>query len=631
MKKNITIRLGFILLLAILFSLVTNYFVQFHSALTTRLEDTNQMFWEMRQILAANEAEITLIERDFTQSCLVRAKAAAYIVQHSPEVIPDSSELEKIAQFLSVDELHIFDTEGTIYAGSCPQYFGMNFNSGEQMQFFLPMLNDTTLELCQDITPNTAEAKLMQYAAVWCEDASNIVQIGMKPERVMEAKKKTDLSYIFSLVTSEPDTDIYAIDPHSFSILASTQNNCTGCNALDFGFEKEDLFTKNKIFFQEINGTNSICIFDSTNSLILASVRRSSILYQDMLRYTVFLALYVIILSSLALFFIVRYLNRNIIRGINSMNDRLVMIGNGNLSLKLPPQPTPEMTELSSHINDMVTSLINQQTQLSLILDNVKLPLGTYDYNTRTKQLLINPRAVEILALPVHPLNGSVNPRDFCQKMNAILASPFNKERNIYIVPGDTVQYVHVEYFQNESNILGLIMDVTTEFQEKQIIAHERDVDLLTNLLSRRAFYREMETLFAKPEVLGNAVFIMIDSDNLKFVNDTYGHSNGDLYLQAIAGILENFPATKLAARLSGDEFILLLYGYESRQQLEELISLLYVHRESTYVTFLDDKISVKFSAGCAFYPEDGSDYSSLMRLADQKMYIDKRTRKGTV
>ena len=120
MKKNITIRLGFILLLAILFSLVINYFVQFHSALTTRLEDTNQMFWEMRQILAANEAEITLIERDFTQSCLVRAKAAAYIVQHSPEVIPDSSELEKIAQFLSVDELHIFDTEGTIYAGSCP-------------------------------------------------------------------------------------------------------------------------------------------------------------------------------------------------------------------------------------------------------------------------------------------------------------------------------------------------------------------------------------------------------------------------------------------------------------------------------------------------------------------------------
>lgn len=631
MKKNITIRLGFILFLAILFSLVINYLVQFQSALNTRLNDTNQMFWEMRQILSANEAETVLIERDFTQSCLVRAKAAAYIIQHTPEVIPDSEELEKIAQFLSVDELHIFDKEGTIYAGSCPQYFGMNFNSGEQMQFFLPMLNDTTLELCQDITPNAAESKMMTYAAVWCEDASNIVQIGMKPERVMDAKKKTDLSYVFSMVTSEPDTDVYAIDPVSFRILASTRSNCTGCSALDFGFSQDTLSIKNKVFFQEINGVDSMCIFDSTDSLILASVRRSSILFQALIKNTIFLALYIVVLSSLALFFIIKYLNQNIVRGINSMNDRLVMIGNGNLSVKLPPQRTPEMTELSSHINDMVTSLINQQTQLSLILDNVKLSLGTYDYNTRTKQLLINPRAIEILGLPVHALNGSVNPIHFCKKMDAILASPLNKEHNIYIVPGDTVQYVHVEYFQNESHILGIIMDVTKEFQEKQIIEHERDVDLLTNLLSRRAFYRKMEDLFANPDSLGTAVFIMIDSDNLKFVNDTYGHSNGDLYLQAISKILENFPATKLAARLSGDEFILLLYGYENRQQLEELISLLYIHRENTYLTFREDQISVSFSAGCAFYPEDGQDYSSLMKLADKNMYIDKKTRKGII
>lgn len=172
---------------------------------------------------------------------------------------------------------------------------------------------------------------------------------------------------------------------------------------------------------------------------------------------------------------------------------------------------------------------------------------------------------------------------------------------------------------------------MTKEFQEKQIIEHERDVDLLTNLLSRRAFYRKMEDLFANPDSLGTAVFIMIDSDNLKFVNDTYGHSNGDLYLQAISKILENFPATKLAARLSGDEFILLLYGYENRQQLEELISLLYIHRENTYLTFREDQISVSFSAGCAFYPEDGQDYSSLMKLADKNMYIDKKTRKGII
>lgn len=110
--------------------------------------------------------------------------------------------MEKVANLLDVDEFHLFDPDGTLYGGSQPKYFGLNFRSGEQMQFFLPMLSDRSLELCQDITPNTAEQKLMQYAAVWREDGEGIVQIGMTPGRVLEAKKKNELSYIFSLLTA---------------------------------------------------------------------------------------------------------------------------------------------------------------------------------------------------------------------------------------------------------------------------------------------------------------------------------------------------------------------------------------------------------------------------------------------
>lgn len=170
MKKSIIKRLGFILTFAIIFSLVVNYLVQFENLLQTELKNTKQTFWEMQQILAANEEESALVEEDFKQICLVRAKAAAYLVQYHPEMLTDQAEMKKVANFLLIDEFHVFNEEGTIYAGMQPQYFGMNFNDGEQMRFFLPMLEDKSLSLCQDITPNTAEAKLMQYAAVWCED-----------------------------------------------------------------------------------------------------------------------------------------------------------------------------------------------------------------------------------------------------------------------------------------------------------------------------------------------------------------------------------------------------------------------------------------------------------------------------
>lgn len=52
---------------------------------------------------------------------------------------------------------------------SVPKYYGYNFDSGEQIEYFKPMLTDKTLTMCQDVTPNTSEGKEMMYAITWNE------------------------------------------------------------------------------------------------------------------------------------------------------------------------------------------------------------------------------------------------------------------------------------------------------------------------------------------------------------------------------------------------------------------------------------------------------------------------------
>ena len=89
---------------------------------------------------------------------IVRAKAVSYIIDAKPEVERDVEELQKIADLMAVDEIHLFDENGYIYSGSVPKYFGYNFDSGEQMAYFKPMLTDKSLTMCQDVTPNTSEA-----------------------------------------------------------------------------------------------------------------------------------------------------------------------------------------------------------------------------------------------------------------------------------------------------------------------------------------------------------------------------------------------------------------------------------------------------------------------------------------
>ena len=122
------------------------------------------------------------IESEFVKSLkddyIVRAKAISYIADAKPEVEYDVDELQKIAGLMSVDEIHFIDDTGTIYSGSLPKYFGYSFDSGEQMAFFKQMLNNKDLTLCQDVTPNTAEAKEMMYAITWNEAKTHMVQSG---------------------------------------------------------------------------------------------------------------------------------------------------------------------------------------------------------------------------------------------------------------------------------------------------------------------------------------------------------------------------------------------------------------------------------------------------------------------
>ena len=170
MKQIIRKRLCIVILTAMLTTLLINYYIEIHNAQNEMYTRAQEMFWQVGQILDQNEKEAEKERENLKEQCFIRAKAIAYILQDRPQVTGDQQEMEKIARLLQVDEFHLFDTKGNLYAGSEPKYFGLNFNSGQQMQFFLPMLENYDLQMCQDITPNTAEGKLMQYAAVWRED-----------------------------------------------------------------------------------------------------------------------------------------------------------------------------------------------------------------------------------------------------------------------------------------------------------------------------------------------------------------------------------------------------------------------------------------------------------------------------
>lgn len=144
-----------------------------------------------------DQSEEDLIE-SLKDDYIVRAKAVSYIVDAKPQVENDVEELQKIAKLMAVDEIHLFDETGHITSGSMPKYFGYSFDSGTQMSYFKPMLTDKSLTMCQDVTPNTAEGKAMMYAITWNEAGTMMVQVGLKPQRLLDELKQNEISTVVS-------------------------------------------------------------------------------------------------------------------------------------------------------------------------------------------------------------------------------------------------------------------------------------------------------------------------------------------------------------------------------------------------------------------------------------------------
>ena len=182
-------------------------------------------------VIDKNESSESEFVKSLKDDYIVRAKAISYIVDAKPEVEYDVDELQKIAGLMSVDEIHFIDDTGTIYSGSLPKYFGYSFDSGEQMAFFKQMLNNYDLTLCQDVTPNTAEAKEMMYAITWNESKTHMVQVGITPKRLLKELKQNQISNVVADMPVYKGTEIYVVDAKTKKILGATDASWVGNTA----------------------------------------------------------------------------------------------------------------------------------------------------------------------------------------------------------------------------------------------------------------------------------------------------------------------------------------------------------------------------------------------------------------
>ena len=255
-KRKILILSITIVAVALILETCILQYVNDKNAQTT----SNVLLDRVIAVLDKNESSEERFVKSLKDDYIVRAKAISYIVDAKPEVEYDVDELQKIAGLMSVDEIHFIDDTGTIYSGSLPKYFGYSFDSGEQMAFFKQMLNNYDLTLCQDVTPNTAEAKEMMYAITWNEAKTHMVQVGITPKRLLKELKRNQISNVVADMPVYKGMEIYVVDAKTKKILGATDASWVG-NTAHFN-HKSYRFVKRKHGDYIV----AVCMLESMNA-----------------------------------------------------------------------------------------------------------------------------------------------------------------------------------------------------------------------------------------------------------------------------------------------------------------------------------------------------------------------------
>lgn len=397
------------------------------------------------------------------------------------------------------------------------------------------------------------------------------------------------------------------------------------------------------VLTEKVSFYSETSVFAEENWVVCAIVDGSELMASvDKMKRSILTALLVSsLIGIVALFFISRVLTKPISELVNCLNGL-----KPRKPVELPKVHIYEIDRLSAAIERVSKEVESYALRNSEILRIADIPVGVAEIDEVTGEVFCTAKMFELLGdmepEEDHKVISNVEFKRLVEKFRhgtvVFEEGPVDDnmifcDNNIYkVYSGDRdAGWTSFQTREKNGRLIIVVMDVTEKIREKIKLEYERDFDELSHLLNKQAFARETKKrLWVEKNPA--AAMIMWDLDNLKTINDTYGHEYGDIYIKEAAKIFAYLEQHNgLVARRSGDEFFAYVAG-ESEEELRDVITNIHKMLGEVVIHLPANKdMNIHASAGIVWYPKDGSEYDDLIKKADFTMYEVKRSSKGSI
>ncbi len=279
--------------------------------------------------------------------------------------------------------------------------------------------------------------------------------------------------------------------------------------------------------------------------------------------------------------------------------------------------------------------LIRQEETLRLIEENVNDVIARTDLEGR--YLYISPSIYHVTGYTPeevvgHTISEFMHPEDVQKRIDAQFETRLTREAQtiVYRFRHKQGHYVWIEAsvqaVWKDSEILTDVITVSRDITERKAAEQKIEFmayhDALTELPNRLLARDRVRQAIASAEREKNKVALLfLDLDNFKTVNDSLGHTTGDVLLKAVARRLKDcVRASDTLSRQGGDEFLIVMPGVESPEAAAPVLDKIREHIQHPF-EIDGNELTTSVSIGVALYPDNGRDFDTLLKKADTAMY----------
>ncbi|MFO7761720.1 MAG: diguanylate cyclase [Thermodesulfobacteriota bacterium] len=314
----------------------------------------------------------------------------------------------------------------------------------------------------------------------------------------------------------------------------------------------------------------------------------------------------------------------------------LLSINNHLVKVQLLPVYDREKKTVIAIIKDITgrkeaeNQIRESRRYLHAILDSVQAGILIVDVETCTI-IDANPLALEMLGSPRNELIGRACYEYYCvgkqgrcpiieQDKTTVQTLTNSKGERINVLKTATSCEINQKFYIVESFI-----DISERKRLEEKLRALTITDELTGLLNRRGFMMMARKQLSIADRANNRFFLVFaDLDDLKVINDTYGHETGDMVLTKVGEVFKSLRSSDISGRLGGDEFAILVTGDQNEEDEKKLVDRL----QKLFELINEDiglELRVTLSVGIVEYdPANPRELEELIAQADNLMYKDK-------